>query len=179
MRGGRNNRVEFTKDTTKQILANLKARIDKLRVEREEMEVKLEKERQEMWNYSKGRKPVCKKGSMTASSELKRNGKVVEGLPGAWELWDVGDILEQGEVKLQLFYKQRRSFELCPKCGSTMTFHQTRESVKKLSKKQYDFSNCFHDSMNPKDMRFMAKSDLCLSCGYLWVFEIFIWEELE
>jgi len=137
------------------------------------------KRRLKMWNYSKGRNPVRKEGSMESVSEIKRNGKVVEGLPGAWQLWQEGDILEQGDKKLKLIHKQRRFFELCPKCGSTMTFHSVRESGKKLSKKKFDFGNCCSHRLQADDVSFLAKSDICMSCGYRWVFEMFTWEIID
>jgi len=80
----------------------------------------------------------------------------------------VGEVDEDGD---KLISKDKISFHKCPFCKSEDTFHKRREG---------DLGNCFTHATKDSDSNFSVafKEDLCMKCGHMWIFEVFVYEQV-
>lgn len=109
--------------------------------------------------------------------------KLKKGQPlGGFERARINDKFRDGK-KYWLSDKIRISKHKCPRCKSTNTFHKRRvESVLELGLK-YGAGNLYSNVLKIErheisNTRTLVKYDLCLKCGYEWIFEMFCWENM-
>ena len=84
----------------------------------------------------------------------------------------IGETITTSYGELELVSKNRMNFHKCPFCKSKKTYHS-----KCMAEGLYDNVFISEGEFYPTTSNYYKK-DLCLKCGFLWVFEIYIYKVL-
>jgi protein-arginine kinase activator protein McsA len=76
----------------------------------------------------------------------------------------------------KLLFEKYISYHTCPRCGGNETYHS--HAMENLDMKKYGnviSITLGHNHANKDDVT-MTKSDLCLTCGHIWVMYVARWD---